>query len=313
MLTEQLFNKLYSEITINDLRTFFSTKQEETSVLEFKSGEVSLESLYKEVAAFLNTDGGLIIVGTPKEQKETIGKVSFNYCIGDLTLTTTIRSKDWLMQKIYTNISPPPTNLKIKDFISPEGNAFIIEVPQSTTPPHQVDDEGKYYIRLEREAKSAPHGLVEALFNKRKRPALDAEINFTPIVTIENALEIGIWFKNNSNTPAKNASFIVDVYNAEKVESSEIHFTPFLDRKIKYSGNMDSSRVLASVIKMPAFLTVRHKGKLIVLFAGFWCSEQDFTYRYWLIDPVKHEIISTHTTADFGHNLMETVDLAYNS
>jgi hypothetical protein len=68
----KIFRKSYSEILLSDVEEFFKVPQEETGVLEFKSGEVSLEDVFKEVAAFLNTEGRLIIIGAPKKQEEKI-------------------------------------------------------------------------------------------------------------------------------------------------------------------------------------------------------------------------------------------------
>lgn len=66
---EKIFNKSRDEISLTDIEDYFASPQEETSIVEFKSGGVEIIDLYKEVTAFLNTEGGLIIVGTPKEKK----------------------------------------------------------------------------------------------------------------------------------------------------------------------------------------------------------------------------------------------------
>jgi hypothetical protein len=58
---ENIFNKKKDELTLDNLKEFFSPPQEETSVLEFKSGGVEIIDIYKEVAAFLNTEGGLLV------------------------------------------------------------------------------------------------------------------------------------------------------------------------------------------------------------------------------------------------------------
>jgi hypothetical protein len=64
-MSNLILGKNIESITIQDLEEFFTSEQEETSILEFKSGEVQLEDVYKEIAAFLNTERGLLIVGAP--------------------------------------------------------------------------------------------------------------------------------------------------------------------------------------------------------------------------------------------------------
>ena len=82
---KKIFNKDIDNLNISDLVTFFETEQEETSVLEFKSGDVEIIDLYKEITAFLNTEGGLLIIGAPREIKKTIGKTVVKTCIGEVT------------------------------------------------------------------------------------------------------------------------------------------------------------------------------------------------------------------------------------
>jgi hypothetical protein len=157
------FQKELHQLGIGDLIEYFNEEQEETSTLEFKSGDVGLEKLHGEVCAFLNTEGGLLIIGAPKETEGNKRGV----CIGKLTSCTYIKSEHSLMQSLASNISPTPTGIKCKALQYDTGYVYVLEVPQSMHPPHQVSREGKYYIRLDKEAKAAPHGIVEALFFRR--------------------------------------------------------------------------------------------------------------------------------------------------
>lgn len=167
-LIQTIFNRNSREITIEDVIDYFKTEREETAVVEFKSGEVAIEDLYKEITAFLNTEGGLIIVGSPREQPNKKGKTKGKVCQGDLVYSK-FRSKDWLYQKVASYITPTPTNLNIVEVAGSQGTVYLIEVPQSSRPPHQANSDGRYYLRLESEAKPAPHGIVQALFDKRRK------------------------------------------------------------------------------------------------------------------------------------------------
>ncbi|NRT16932.1 putative HTH transcriptional regulator, partial [Flavobacterium sp. 28A] len=92
---EKIFGKSRNEVTLNDIKEYFSTEQEESSVIEFKSGEVEINDIFKEITAFLNTEGGLLVIGTPRETKKIIGKNNtIKVCEGELTYSN-FKNKDW--------------------------------------------------------------------------------------------------------------------------------------------------------------------------------------------------------------------------
>lgn len=285
----KIFNKESSEITINDLEDFFSTPQEETSVLEFKSGQVEIIDLYKEITAFLNTEGGLIIVGSPREEKKRIKKNEITICQGELTYSN-FKNKDWIYQKITSNITPTPVDLKITEFINPNGGIFLIDVPQSQNPPHQSSADGKYYIRLEREAKPAPHGIVQALFNKRRLPNINAKFEIKEIN--ENWDTVSVRIQNESPIPADKVSFIIDVFNVEKVES-KFTFIPMEDALgKKFSMSNSAKNVLVQIISVSIEFQVQHFGQEYLIMVGYWCKDLDFDFKFISYSPNDRKFIS---------------------
>ena len=284
---EKIFNKNIIDFKIEDLRSFFKTEQEETSILEFKSGKIEINDIYKEITAFLNTEGGLLIIGAPIERKEKSGKNEKVICTGELTYSQ-FRNKDWLYQKIASNIVPTPVGLKIFEHIDSSGSIFVIDIPQSTIPPHQCSADGKYYIRLERDAKPAPHGIIQALFQKRKLPKLDADIKINS--TNEDTDNVVASIMNLSDIPADKVSFLVDVYNVNDVECKfGVNGVPdTLGYKYTISGNADN--VLVRVLSMPIEFTVNHKMEEYVIFVGFWCKELDFDFKFWTYNPSLNQI-----------------------
>lgn len=286
---QEIFKKGIRDLNINDLTKFFESEQEETSVLEFKSGDVDINDIYKEITAFLNTEGGVLVVGSPNEKKVKFGKNERRVCVGPLRYSS-FRSKDWLYQKIASNIVPSPVGLEIFEHIDSYGSVFVIDVPQSTMPPHQCSSDGRYYIRLEREAKPAPHGLVQALFQKRRHPILDAKIK---VISEPGDIDkIDISMRNNSDVPADKVSFIVELYNVDNVESGfEVRLVndEMLGEKFYLTGN--ANQVLVRVVGMSISLKAKHhKGEYIV-FIGYWCKEADFDFKFWTYDPQKKKII----------------------
>lgn len=289
---QKIFGKPRDKLSLEDLKDYFSTPQEESSVVEFKSGGVEINDIFKEITAFLNTEGGLLIIGSPKEETIKRGKNKIKVCEGELSFSN-FRSKDWLYQKIASNIVPAPTNLKIEEFLTDEGNVFVIDIPQSLNPPHQSSSDGRYYLRLEREAKPAPHGIVQALFNKRKVPKLTAEVDFYKIDAIHD--DVNVTIKNTSYVPADKVSFVIDVYNVHDIllNSGFTFFKDSLGDKFTISEN--SNQVLVRVISFPENFRVKHFEKEYMILVGYWSKELDFECIFFTYCPKEQKITSKGT------------------
>jgi len=115
------------------------------------------------IVGFLNTDGGLLIIGTPRQDSRT------NQFTDDSTFHSYME-KDHLRDRLIGSIQPLPSGVQIET-VKKDGKddhcVTLVDVPQSEYPPHQ--SQGTYYVRVDGANKPAPHGLVEALFNG-KRP-----------------------------------------------------------------------------------------------------------------------------------------------
>lgn len=284
MLSEIVFGKPLNEIELSDLKTFFLEGQEESSILEFKTGEVVVDSLYKEVCAFLNTEGGVIVIGAPREDKRKVGKNSeVVYCQGELT-PSNFRGKDWLSMKISSNISPAPTGINIQEFITPEGNYFIIDVAQSITPPHQNSLNGVYHIRLEREAKHAPHGLVEAMFSKRQKPKLKFKGN---IATSEHAnyLDFGIKLSNISPYPTEKISYSLTLINIKNIpEHSAVGHTIADNKDGSYTLNYTHDIVLWKGLDIATQYTFLPKDEPFMYAITAWSRDAELISSKGIID-----------------------------
>ncbi|KQC32291.1 hypothetical protein AAU57_02330 [Nonlabens sp. YIK11] len=301
---EKIFHKNRQEVTLENIKNYFQSPQEETSIVEFKSGGVEIIDIYKEITAFLNTEGGLLMIGAPRETKDKVGKNYRTVCQGELTYSS-FKNKDWLYQKIASNIVPTPTNIKINEYLTVEGSIFLLDIPQSSNPPHQSSSDGKYYIRLECEAKPAPHGLVQALFEKRKRPQLTAEIDINRVDFQSN--EISIQIKNKSTIPADSVSVIIDIYNVSKVSSN--HRFDLIEDSLgdKYSMSQSTNQVLVRVISLPYNLVVTHFKNEYLVFVAFWSKQTDFDFRFFTINPLNNEVTAEGTFMD-GSDLTEELE-----
>ena len=303
---ETIFGKKINQITLDDFRDFFSIEREESSKVEFKSGEVEIEDIYREVCAFLNSEGGILLIGTPREKKVVITKKNFKrVCVGEL-VPSMYRNKGWIIQKIAANISPYPSNIEIHEILTPTGNYFILDIPQSTTPPHQCLNEGKYYIRLEEEAKPASHGIVQSLFFTRQKPKINVKIKIgSDKDRPKNENEILISVVNESEIPTDNFSFLVNIINVEDIISGEYHENSGGFRKKEDGGFImqgNTNQVLINKLVLPIRFYVVHKIQPFLVSVMVWGKDFGLYEKSIIWDPVKFDFIDGYETGDESHD-----------
>lgn len=289
---KRILKKDINSLTLKDLEDFFKDEQEETNILEFKSGKVEINDVYKEVAAFLNTEGGILIIGSPEEKEISRGKHKKCICKGQLTFSR-FRGKNWLLQKIMSNISPPPVDIKGFEHIDNKGSLIVLNVPQSTTPPHQCCGDGKYYIRLDSEARPAPHGIVQALFNKRKKPILEAAVHYSP--KKEKLDEVEVRLYNRSNIPAEKIGIHIEVYNAVEICSNTYSVVPSkVDDLLgeRYTISEELRPVLVRPLHFSFYLDVTHRNVPYMITVGYWSRDNEYDFQFWVYDPLTQLIVS---------------------
>lgn len=290
--SKAIFKKEIYEISLEEIITFFSVEREETAYLEFKSGGVEIDHICSEICAFLNTEGGLLIIGAPKE-KRTSNKDK-TVCIGDLIPSKIFKNKDILLSKVTSRISPPPNNIKIQELEYSGGKVFIIEVAQSLTPPHQFNSEGKYYIRLEGEAKPAPHGLVEALFFKRQRPDLNAEIL---IKRIFDNVTVDLDFYTESPLTIEKMGYVLTINGIEQYtyKHDQIQSSATNERTVITCHSADI--VLIKGLNSQFTFTFKPNKKNLLIDLIFWCKDADRTKNICFIyDFEKKLVIEKYST-----------------
>jgi hypothetical protein len=179
------FGKKLSELSYEDIETYFQKENTETDQLEFKSinpnGSLDdkLKGIQKTVCAFLNSGGGLLIWGAP-EGVQTAGKKEKIFT-GALTPYLAVLEKDYLVNIVSDAILPLPAGIRINPIVKEGKTIVIIEVDSSDYSPHQTDN--IFYMRMDGQSRPAPHHYIEALFKKIKYP------NIEILLKLENATE----------------------------------------------------------------------------------------------------------------------------
>lgn len=166
---QQFFGKALQAITAEDVLHFFSKAQYEGHHLEFKSGQVRMDKILKEVSAFLNADGGLLIIGAPRETEVGVGEEPHTLGLPD---PSHIQSSDAILEAIHHLIEPTPAGMSLAQVSFNGGSIFLLDILPSTVPPHQVGPVGTYYLREGAVSRPANHLELERLFFQKRMPDL---------------------------------------------------------------------------------------------------------------------------------------------
>ena len=162
--------------SITDLQNLISNQVEENLHLDYKAADALMKTdgkkkeISKDVSAFANSDGGIIIYGIKEfsdpakrhlpEHIDPIDRINI--------------SKEWLEQVINSNISPRLDGLKILPIsINTSSNevVYVVEIPKSNTA-HQAADL-RYYKRNNFESVPMYDFEVRDIMNRNKSPKIE--------------------------------------------------------------------------------------------------------------------------------------------
>jgi ATP-dependent DNA helicase RecG len=122
--------------------------QGENSSVEFKSAQIRPDALAKEIAAFANTSGGVILLGVgDNDTIEGIGTEK-NY-------------EEWSMNIARTNVSPA-VSIEYQSLEIDGKRIAILSVPKGQDKPYQVAEQ--YFVRVGSTNRRATQGELLRLF-----------------------------------------------------------------------------------------------------------------------------------------------------
>ena len=148
---EMFLRKDAGQVTREDVEAFVSRRVEENPNLDYKDirSYFDFDELSKDVSAFANSEGGLIILGvsedTVKKGEEIVKIYPKEITWGDET-----HSKERLEDHLISKIRPRINGLRIQPIREGEDSLkviFLIDVPQSDNRPHMSSD-NRYWKRL---------------------------------------------------------------------------------------------------------------------------------------------------------------------
>jgi len=148
---DKLFRKKPKDVTKQDLEAFLTRKIEENLNLDYKAIQAyhNFDELSKDVSAFANSEGGLIILGVSQDEIKK-RKVVVKVLPKELTWGEEILSKEKLEDNLVGKIQPRIDGIRIQPVREGNGSMrviFLIDIPQSNNRPHIASDK-RYYKRL---------------------------------------------------------------------------------------------------------------------------------------------------------------------
>lgn len=181
---KKLFGYPIDKIDQEILERYFQQERDETLFLKFKSftdkpedtrsrskkEAERIKGVLKNIDAFLNSSGGLLIWGAPESVQVERGERKVQMCKGLLAPVPTFYDRDSFINQLASQIKPLPQGIRMEPVPVAGGYVYLFEVPESQRKPHQYD--GRYYVRTD----AAEHYFVEALFKQIRVPQLSAKL-----------------------------------------------------------------------------------------------------------------------------------------
>lgn len=172
------------EYTIDIMESFIENGLEESIHIEFKSNGALLmtdgakKEISKDVSAFANSDGGIIVYGI-SEKEHKADSLSF---IDGNTFT-----KEWLEQVISSSIQRNIPDLKIFP-IRKDGNIkqsiYVVQIPPSIQAPHICNKDNRFYRRYNFQSVVMEEYEIRALYDRKAKSILN--INGYAITQLNN-------------------------------------------------------------------------------------------------------------------------------
>ena len=213
-----IFGKPAEEIRLSDIQALIDNKVEESHHLEYKSGQIlkKREQLSEWVSAFLNAEGGLIVIGVTEDDHTKKNRLDARIYPEAIDYALPGFTRERVDQIIHTNIRGD--DVPHVAIFPVRGNAnncvYLIDVPQGEAPPYQAAD-GKYYRRLNFTKHTMRHYEIADFFGRRRKPALHLHAQVTEFDMADNLwrLTLRLFISNEGRAVAKYIQFTTSFVN----------------------------------------------------------------------------------------------------
>ena len=227
------------EYTYGDIQFLIDNEVEENIYLDYKAEQAlcpdKIDEITKDVSAFANSDGGIIVYGVG-EDKKTHTPLPPHVISNDKV------TKEWLEQKICL-IQPRIDGIRIYPIHHPKekGYLYLVKIPRSDRAPHMAKD-GKFYKRLNFSCEPMAHYEVKDLFYRHSFARLEIlGCAFAPLVnqrTGNEELCFQVFVQNNGKACSK--SYKINLYFYTSVLAENFALDPFEQDKGMLFSKMDN-------------------------------------------------------------------------
>ena len=230
------------------IQFILDNKLEESAKLEFKAAgsldkaDKKKEEIAKDVSAFANSDGGLLIYGLNEVNHKAD---SLSFIDGDEF------NKEWLELIITTNISRPIEKMKIFPIRfggDIKKTVYVVKIPISYLAPHMVNKTKRFYLRSNFSVFEMEEYQIRQTYQRKENVKL--EFKEVTTYTIANKdtfitdktinIRAVIDIKNSGNVVAKE-------YKAAAIFTNHIEFDLISD-KTKYNFTQSINQSIISTI-----------------------------------------------------------------
>lgn len=188
----------------SDIQALIDSKAEESINLDFKSSESlgrndgKKKEISKDVSAFANSDGGIIIYGI-KEENHIASQPTF--------IDGNEFTKEWLEQVINSTIQKHIPSIEIFP-IRRDGNIresiYLVKIPKSDLAPHICIDK-RFYKRFNFESIAMEEYEVRQLYERKKNSILSLYSigikDYTEDSEGNYSIQCSVVIKNDGNVP----------------------------------------------------------------------------------------------------------------
>lgn len=239
---EEIFSKPADRVELSDIQKLIDEKREENRNLEYKAPQIlgKPSDLSEWVSAFLNADGGLIILGVCESDPSKKNNINPKIYPTKIEFVESRYSKESIEQIIFSNIGcsskPGIIIYPVRDPNDPSKAIYLIEIPQGDNPPYQAQNK-KYYRKLNATKYELPHSEIADFFGRRRKPKLlltcrvtnpkipdsalmkhAIESDTAGVMTMRSSYNLQLIISNIGNAAAKYARVIVSFENIDIIK-----------------------------------------------------------------------------------------------